>query len=144
MAKHQKIRILEKTVILLPLRKIASTNPEYKELRCNGVSIWAKVADTDKTRTEGLAGVASLPDHQGMLFDFHDEQSVSFWMKGVNALDLSIAFITKTGVIVDIQDMNAAAPTILHSSPIPVRYALEVPQGYFTRHNIALGDKISL
>ena len=143
MKNRRKIKTSEKVVNLLTLKKFASVNPEYKELRCNGVSIWAKIADTDRTRTDGLAGVASLPDHQGMLFDFHDEQPVAFWMKGC-AVDLSIAFITKTGVIVDIQDMNAAAPTILHNSPIPVKYALEVPQGYFARHDIALGDKISL
>lgn len=130
-------------MILLSLKKIASTNPDYKELRCNGISIWAKVADTNETRIKGLAGVASLPEHQGMLFDFHEEQPVSFWMRGC-AMDLSIAFITKNGVVVDIQNMNAKAPTILHNSPIPVRYALEVPQGYFARHNIAVGDKISL
>ena len=127
----------------MSLKKIASVNPNYKELRCNGVSIWAKMANTNETRSKGLAGVSSLPDHQGMLFDFLEEQPVSFWMKGC-AMDLSIAFITKTGVIVDVQSMNAVAPTTLHSPPIPVRYALEVPQGYFARHNIAIGDKISL
>ncbi len=126
----------------MPIKKIASVNSEYKELRCNGVSVWAKVADTYESRARGLSGIESLSDDQGMLFDFHDEQPVAFWMKGC-AMDLSIAFITKNGVIANIQDMSTSAPTTLHTSPIPVRYALEVSKGYFTRHDIAIGDKIS-
>lgn len=124
------------------IKKFASINPEVKRLQCNGVSIWAKVADTDEARQKGLAGVSTLGPNDGMLFDFHREQPVSFWMRGCH-LDLSIAFLTKNRVIVGMANMSKDAPTHLHSSPVPVRYALEVPQGFFTQHNIAIGDKIS-
>lgn len=124
------------------IKKFASINPDLKQLQCNGVTIWAKIADTDETRQKGLAGVSALSPNNGMLFDFHREQPVSFWMRGCH-LDLSIAFLTENRVIVGMADMSKNAPTHLHSSPVPVRYALEVPQGFFNRHDISIGDKIS-
>lgn len=126
----------------MPLRKFAKFSPEYRQLVCNGVTIKVAIANTHETRQKGLAGVTDLPEDYGMLFDFGSDQSMSFWMK--NCLqDLSIAFITKHGVIVDIQEMSAKNPTKLYHSPIPVKYALEVNPGFFTRHNIVPGDKIS-
>jgi uncharacterized membrane protein (UPF0127 family) len=124
------------------IKRLASVNPDFRRLQCNGVTIWARVADTDKTRQKGLAGVSTLGDNQGMLFDFHHEQPVSFWMRGT-CMDLSIAFLTENRIIVGMTDMSKDAPTHLHSSPVPVRYALEVPKGFFMQHNIAIGDKIS-
>lgn len=125
------------------LKKFALNSTSYRWLCCNGISIKARVADTDEARTQGLKGINNLPDDEGMLFDFHDEQWASFWMKGC-LQSLSIAFITKNGIIADIQEMSINVPTQLYHSPIPVRYALEVNPGFFTRHQIAIGDKISL
>ena len=124
------------------LNKFSAHCTKFQNIRCNNVTIKAMVADTDETRQRGLAGVADLPDDYGMLFDFGQEQPTTFWMKGCKQ-DLSVAFITKYGVIVDIQEMSLRNPTTLHYSPVPVRYALETNPGFFTRHNIAPGDKIS-
>jgi len=125
------------------IKRFAKANLEFKDLQCNGVVIRAKIADTDQDRAYGLAGVTYLPSNEGMLFDFGTEQPVSFWMRGTH-MDLSIAFITENRIIVGIQDMYKDAPTHLHNSPMPVRYALEVPKGFFVQNSIAVGDKISL
>lgn len=122
--------------------KFAKQGYKYGEIRCKGIVIRVAIADTDESRQKGLAGVATMPDNYGMLFDFGEERSVAFWMKGC-LQDLSIAFITKHGTIVDIQKMSTKNPTRLHSPLIPVRYALEVTPEFFTRHNIVPGDKIS-
>ena len=56
---------------------------------------------------------------------------------------LSIAYIDSKGKIRDIFDMT---PFSLSSvvSTTSVRYALEVPQGWFDKNNIEVGDYISL
>ena len=124
------------------IKKFAKVNPEFKHLQCNGITIHAKVVSTDEDRVKGLAGIAILGANEGMLFDFGAEQSVSFWMRGC-AFDISIAFMTNNKIIVGMQDMSKDAPTLLHNSPIPVRYALEVPKGFFVQNSISVGDKVS-
>lgn len=124
------------------IKRFAKANSDFKTLQCNGVSIHAKIANTDIDRAHGLSGVSNLPSNEGMLFDFHTAQSVSFWMKNC-LMDIDIAFITDDRIVVGIKSMSKDAPTILHNSPIPVRYALEVPRGFFAQNNIAVGDKFS-
>ena len=67
---------------------------------------------------------------------------VSFWMKNTPH-PLSIAYIDRTGKIQNIFDMTpfSLAPV---KSTRSVRYALEVPQGWFEKNGIKTGDKIVL
>ena len=124
------------------IKKFAKENPDYKTIKCNGVTIYARVADDDTERAKGLSGVESLGPNEGMLFDFLTEQPVSFWMKNC-LMDIDVAFATENKVIVDIGNMYKDLPNVLHNSPVPVRYALEVPKNFFAQNNIAVGDKLS-
>ena len=83
-----------------------------------------------------------MPEDQGMLFVFPQEQRLSFWMKNTY-LPLSIAYIDAKGTIVDLQDMT---PLDLepHPSAKLARYALEVNQGWFKRHGVEVGESIEL
>jgi uncharacterized membrane protein (UPF0127 family) len=58
-------------------------------------------------------------------------------------IPLSIAFISSDGHIMEIKDMQ---PNDLNSvkSSRSVRYALEVPQGWFNRVNVKLGDVVKI
>ena len=40
-----------------------------------------EIADTDAEREKGLMFRKELPEGHGMLFDFHVEQEVGFWMQ---------------------------------------------------------------
>ena len=77
-----------------------------------------------------------------MLFVYEKEERLSFWMKNT-PLPLSIAFLDKSGMIVDIQDL---VPFSLqtHVSAFPAQYALEVNQGWFKANGISIGDIITL
>ena len=98
----------------------------------------AEIADTDATRNQGLMYRKSLPDGEGMLFVYDWDIIMSFWMKNTY-IPLSIAFITFDGRIIEIKDMY---PHDLHSviSSRSARYALEVPQGWFSRAGVQPGD----
>jgi uncharacterized membrane protein (UPF0127 family) len=106
------------------------------------IPIGAEVARTDAERAQGLMNRPSLPDGEGMLFVFEREQIVSFWMKNTR-IPLSIAFIRTDGRITEIRDMRALDITSV-SSARSVRYALEVPQGWFARAGIKTGDYLML
>ena len=83
-----------------------------------------------------------IPDGTGMLFIFESDQILSFWMKNTPH-PLSIAYIDSKGVIKNIYDMTPFSLSSI-TSTVSVRYALEVPQGWFKKNNIQEGDSISL
>jgi uncharacterized membrane protein (UPF0127 family) len=58
-------------------------------------------------------------------------------------IPLSIAFIRTDGRITEIRDMQALDETAVNSAR-SARYALETPQGWFTRMGIAPGDYLRL
>jgi uncharacterized membrane protein (UPF0127 family) len=89
-------------------------------------------------------GRTALPEDRGMLFVFGREQVLSFWMRNTH-IPLSIAYIDSEGRIVDIQDMKPLDDDPPHYvSAEPVRYALEVNQGFFEERGIEVGDRAEL
>jgi len=100
----------------------------------------AEIAETQEERTTGLMYRKKLPDGRGMLFIFENDQILSFWMKNTY-IPLSIAYITWDGKITDIKDMYPQNENSISSSR-SVRYALEVPQGWFERKGIQVGDTV--
>jgi uncharacterized protein len=72
--------------------------------------------------------------NQGMLFVFERSEPHCFWMRNT-LLPLSIAFIDDNGVIVNIADMKPQSDDS-HCSKKPVRFALEMNQGWFAAKGI--------
>jgi len=109
----------------------------------NGVHVFAvEIAENDEERARGLMFRTELPEGRGMLFDFHREQEVSFWMKDT-PLPLDIIFIRADGTI-----RRIAANTTPYSldtipSGGPVRAVLEVIGGTAKKLGIAPGDKVA-
>jgi len=111
-------------------------------LYINGRALYVEVASTDKERQKGLMYRENLGKNEGMLFVFRKNKILSFWMKNTS-IPLSIAFMDKTGRVVNIFDMK---PYSLKSvmSTSKCRYALEVNKGYFEECGLKVGDKIDL
>ena len=106
------------------------------------VTIQAELARTGTQRNRGLMNRRNLKDGRGMLFVFDRDQILSFWMKNT-LIPLSIAFIASDGRILEIRDMEPLDLTAVSSSR-SARYALEVPQGWFGRAGIRIGDVIRI
>jgi len=106
------------------------------------VIISAELARTDGERQQGLMYRKKLADGTGMLFIFDRDQVLSFWMKNTY-IPLSIAFIAADGRIIEIKEMQPLDLNTVSSSR-SVRYALEVPQGWFGRVHINPGDILVL
>jgi uncharacterized membrane protein (UPF0127 family) len=97
-----------------------------------------EVADDGFERGQGLMGREPLPDDTGMLFVFEREETYCFWMRNTPS-PLSIAFAAADGRIVKIADMQPYDET-LHCAV--ALHALEVPQGYFARRGVQVGDTL--
>jgi uncharacterized membrane protein (UPF0127 family) len=104
------------------------------------VTISAEMARTKEEQSQGLMKRKRLPDGKGMIFIFEKDQILSFWMKDT-LIPLSIAFISGDGKILEIYDMEPLNLTPIHSSR-SARFALEVPQSWFSRAGISVGDSI--
>ena len=106
------------------------------------VPIIAEIARTDAQREQGLMFRKELNDGNGMLFIFERDQILSFWMKNT-FIPLSIAYISHDGRILEIYDMEPESLEPVRSSR-SARYALEVPQNWFDRAGIRIGDRLDL
>lgn len=104
------------------------------------VSVVAEVADTEEARSHGFMEREVIPEGTGMVFVFDRDQILSFWMKDTPH-PLSIAYIDSTGRIRDIYHMTPFSMASW-TSTVSVRYALEVPQGWFEKEGIKVGDKV--
>ena len=102
--------------------------------------IQAEVASTVATRSQGLMQRKSMAQGDGMLFLFDESAGHCMWMKNT-LIPLSVAFIDEAGEIVNIADMQPLDETT-HCALRPVRYALEMNQGWFKRRGIAPGTRI--
>lgn len=121
----------------LPVRIITITRADGST-----ITVEAELAIKPEERNFGFMERKKIPDGTGMLFIFESDQILSFWMKNTPH-PLSIAYIDSKGVIKNIYDMTPFSLSSI-SSTVSVRYALEVPQGWFKKNNIQEGDSISL
>ena len=100
----------------------------------------AQVASTHEQRAIGLMYRTDMPQHEGMLFVFEQAQVQCFWMKNT-LMPLTAAFIADDGHIVNLADMQPQT-TNSHCSDKPVRYVLEMKQGWFAAKHIRKGQQL--
>jgi uncharacterized protein len=101
----------------------------------------AQVAATNEQRMTGLMHRKEMPQHEGMLFVFDQPSVQCFWMMNT-LLPLAIAFVADDGTIVNLDEMKPQT-TDQHCSTRPVRYVLEMNQGWFAKRGIRPGTKLS-
>jgi len=147
-ALHRFRRLARTAALALGIAAMAGAAPAQSpqvlpSVRLNaGIhNIDAMVATTPDERATGLMYRREMPAQAGMLFVFEQPAMQCFWMKNT-LLPLSAAFIADDGSVVNIVDMQ---PQTLdsHCSAQPVRYALEMNQGWFARRGIRPGSKLA-
>lgn len=123
----------------------------YQSDICNQSSVAAsfmekkvtlEVACSDVQRGKGLMNRQWLSENDGMVFVFPNEDYLSFWMKNT-FIPLSIAFVDKDMIIVDIREMKPLNldPVISNKKAI---MAVEMNSKWFSNNNIKIGDKLKI
>ena len=129
----------------LPLSALAQGEPQMNlqrvRIHAGMYEIDAQVAVQPTEREIGLMFRETMPQQEGMLFAFEQPATQCFWMKNT-LLPLTAAFVADDGRIVNLADM-APQTTDSHCSTEPVRYVLEMNQGWFARKNIGKGFKLT-
>ncbi len=104
-------------------------------------NIRAELAQTPDQRQKGLMYRRDLASHEGMLFVFEQATPQCFWMRNTPT-PLTIAFVADDGAIVNLADMQPFDESS-HCSTQPVRYVLEMHQGWFAKRGIKAGFKLT-
>jgi uncharacterized membrane protein (UPF0127 family) len=108
-----------------------------------GVHVFSvEVVDNDADRAKGLMYRKELPEGRGMLFDFHRDQEVSFWMQNTY-IPLDMIFIRGDGQILRIEENTVPLSTRMIPSRGAVRAVLEVIGGTSRKLGIAPGDRVA-
>jgi uncharacterized membrane protein (UPF0127 family) len=127
------------TLLAAPSMALADPLLTYP-LKIKGHTIRVELANNEDARRTGLMFRRSLPDNQGMLFVYETEGRYAMWMKNTY-VPLSVAFVDRKGVILNIEDMQ---PQTLdsHGSAGDAKYSLEMNQGWFSKRGVRKGDRV--
>ncbi len=117
-------------------------------LHIGKASLSTEIAATEPQQERGLMWRTHLDDNSGMIFLLPTVQTAEFWMKHT-LIPLSIAYLDKNGVILEIHDMAAPDPSVpdgdlprYRSDSDQVAYAIEANLHWFALNGIKPGDKI--
>lgn len=138
------LAVLATAAFLVPVCVKAQETPQMNlqrtKLSAGMYVIDAQVAQTPEQREIGLMMRKEMPVHEGMIFVFEEAHTQCFWMKNT-LLPLTAAFVSDDGTIVNLADMKPKS-TESHCSAQPVRYVLEMNQGWFAKRGIKAGSKL--
>ena len=97
-----------------------------------------EIAATSQEKAQGLMHRKKLGENKGMLFIYPSSTIPKFWMKNTH-IPLSVAFIDSNKRIVQIEDLtpHSLEKVSPHS---PIRFAVEVNQGWFKKNGITVND----
>ncbi|HYC45815.1 MAG TPA: DUF192 domain-containing protein [Burkholderiales bacterium] len=137
--RHSIVRLLAAVALAACTGAAAAELPQIP-LAIGTYKLTAEVAATDAQRSTGLMHRRMLPENRGMLFVFPDVTLHGMWMMNTY-LPLSVAFLDREGVIINIEDMTPHTQNT-HSAARPAKYALEMNQGWFAKRGIKPGQRV--
>jgi uncharacterized membrane protein (UPF0127 family) len=136
-------RVLAAGLVLLiaSMASLAEVTFKTSQVKVAGHPLKVELANDEPQRMQGLMFRKSLGAEDGMLFVFDEAAYHSMWMKNT-LIPLSVAFVDRDGVILNILDME---PQTLdsHMAAGPAVYAIETNKGWFAAKKVKPGDKVT-
>jgi uncharacterized protein len=129
-------------VATLPAARAAGQDTIEIVTRTGVHAFSVELATNTAERAVGLMYRKELPEGRGMLFDFHDDQPVQFWMHNTY-ISLDMIFIASDGRVVRVAENAKPMSDDLIPSGRPVRAVLEVIAGTARKFGIAAGDRVT-
>ena len=125
----------------------STATPEKQKLpqvivRLGGQSILADVANTDRSRTEGLLGWTDITENRGMLLDFGVEREYAIHMQGMK-FPIDAVWADSAGEIKLIYDSMRPNSGLVYPSMFPSAYCLEIKAGFCKKYGIKIGQRMS-
>ncbi len=123
---------------LLRQDKLPPVNIIFLNEGSKAVEVSAQIAQSKQELSKGLSKRKSLPENQGMLFLFKEEQFLAFWMKDT-FIPLDLIFLNKDKQIVKI--VKLAQPCEGENCPsyfsdFESQYVIETKGGFCDKYQI--------
>jgi uncharacterized membrane protein (UPF0127 family) len=122
--------------------------PTHAQAKLHTMKLWlgaeeiiAELALTPLEQGTGMMFRTNMDENAGMLFPLPVTEQASFWMTNC-PLPLSAAYIDPNGVIQEIHELQASNNIPVQSATDNIRFVLEAPRGWFSRHNIREGTVV--
>ena len=130
---------------LLFLFLLASKALSSVDKQCNSISIekenlCVELAISQREKSKGLMYRKDLSNTDGMLFIWKNEYRRCMWMKNTY-IPLDLGFFREDLTLIEVRDLYPRSLESVCSSE-PAKYALELPKGWFTSHNIKNNSKL--
>lgn len=125
---------------------VMMSNPMFQQatLIVGQQRVRVRVPQTEAASEQGLSGVTSLTDEEGMYWEFQELGRPNFWMKDM-LIPLDFLWI-RDGVVQQITP-NVPAPKNgnlpIYQPTADVTNVLEVPAGFAERHGIKVGTGVT-
>ncbi len=127
----------------------SSVSMERTKITVKDTEVMVGLAKTEAQHEQGLSGVTTLADTEGMLFVFTTKTHPPFWMKDM-LIPLDFLWISDGKVVQISKDVPAPAfgtpdnqlKLIIPNDPI--NYVLEVNAGFTDSHQIEVGDSVTI
>ena len=86
-----------------------------------------------------------LFEHRGMIFDTYGHYQPLFTMQNVK-FNLDAIFVGNDMTVKDIVPMRRMDGSTAYTTPVrvPIKWVIEVNDGFCDRYNIKIGDRVSL
>jgi len=128
-----------------PLLSLEDLLPKQAQPKLRTIKVWVGaeelITEMALTRDQQMTGMmfrTNMAENEAMIFAHPEPRQAGYWMKNC-FVPLSIAYIDTDGKILEIHDMQPHDTNSVVSASESVRFALETPQGWFTRHNVRTG-----
>ncbi len=139
-----------------PLAALAETNAmpihyylDHAQPKLRTVKLWLGTQEIDAELAVSVAEIStgmmyrkSMAENEGMLFLFAQPDQRNFYMKNC-LVPLSAAYIDPQGAIDQIIDLQPGVEKPVPSRSDQIKYVLEMPQGWFARHDVTSGMVIN-
>lgn len=129
-------------VIIAGVFMVVSLNKRKVPVSIGDGVVYARLANTDNTRRQGLSGTSPLGEREAMLFIFDTPGRWGMWMREMN-YNIDIVWLDSAKRV--IYTAKDVAPSTYPKVFLPDKdalYVVELPSGYVDEHNVGLGQVV--
>jgi uncharacterized membrane protein (UPF0127 family) len=127
-------------LFLLSSKALSSVDKQCNSISIEKENLCVELAISQREKSKGLMYRKDLSNTDGMLFIWKNEDKRCMWMKNTY-IPLDLGFFREDLTLIEVRDLYPRSLESVCSSE-PAKYALELPKGWFTSHNIKNNSKL--
>ena len=127
-------------LFLLSSKALSSVDKQCNSISIEKQNLCVELAISQREKSKGLMYRKDLSNTDGMLFIWKNEDKRCMWMKNTY-IPLDLGFFREDLTLIEVSDLYPRSLESVCSSE-PAKYALELPKGWFTSHNIKNNSKL--